>query len=153
MKNSKNVFEVKPTEKKKKRKKTLDLRMTMSGWYVSVEWLNALENGKVTDGKTDYFSYYVHHAIKGACQWYTKFYLTVSTVEKILSAECPKFDHIFNEIKWPKSLKVKKHTRGVDRQDEERTWEDKTCVPKVSWDRQQGCDVWVMAILSFIPLK
>jgi hypothetical protein len=37
MKNLKNVFEVKSTEKKKKRKKTLDLRMTMSGWYVSVE--------------------------------------------------------------------------------------------------------------------
>lgn len=26
----------------------------------------------------------------------------------------------------------KKHTRGVDRQDKERTWEDKTRVPKVS---------------------
>jgi hypothetical protein len=33
--------------------------MTMSGWYVSVERLNALENGKVTDGKTDYISYYI----------------------------------------------------------------------------------------------
>lgn len=31
----------------------------MSGWYVSVERLNALENGKVTDGKIDYISYYI----------------------------------------------------------------------------------------------
>jgi hypothetical protein len=46
-------FEVKSTDKKKK---TLDLGMTMSGWYVSVERFNALENGKVTDGKTDCFS-------------------------------------------------------------------------------------------------
>jgi hypothetical protein len=121
-------FEVKSTDKKKK---TLDLGMTMSGWYVSVERFNALENGKVTDGKTDYFSYYIMLSKVHASDT-QKFYLTVSTVEKILSAECPKFDHIFNEIKWPKSLKVKKHTRGVDRQDEERTWEDKTCVPKVS---------------------
>jgi hypothetical protein len=43
----------------KKRKKTLDLGITMSGWYVSVERLNALENGKVTDGKIDYISYYI----------------------------------------------------------------------------------------------
>ncbi len=31
----------------------------MRGWYVSVERLNALEYGKVTDGKTDYISYYI----------------------------------------------------------------------------------------------
>jgi hypothetical protein len=43
----------------KKRKKTLDLGITMRGWYVSVERLNALEYGKVTDGKTDYISYYI----------------------------------------------------------------------------------------------
>jgi hypothetical protein len=43
----------------KKKKKTLDLGMTMSGCYVSLEGLNALENGKVTDGKTLYISYYI----------------------------------------------------------------------------------------------